>query len=173
MKKKIILFCASVLAIVLILIIVLIPRNAVVIKNAAVSPINGDIAISYMNSGIGASVIKVQIYDRNGALLYSKSFFDSGTPHMVYDEEGNLCISVGEKSRRFCYDRQGGTANSDMTVDEINAIGSFSGWKKSAGKYKYTLDGYQYIYEKPSLFNRRAKLTVSHEGTNRVIYESK
>lgn len=171
MSKKILaILCICIVGI---LIIALIPKEVDEITNAVVNPNNGDIAFCYYDYSGTVDRIRILVFNRYGEELYSKTYLEAYTPSMVFD--GNeLCITLGRTYEKYSFDREGNETSNSISADDIKKNDFFGEWAYSfaSGKMIYSLDNYKYCYEEPTIFRRRAKLTISNGETVVVIYQS-
>ena len=169
-KNIALLLCANMIGLI---IIAIIPKNVDEITNAVVNPNNGDIAFSYCNYSERVDVLRVTVYSKEGERLFSKTFLLEGSYAALKFHEDILCVCEGRiENRKHCYDRNGAEVNANITIAEIRERHAFDDWKSSFGKKTYSLDGYTYIYEAPTIFKHIARLTISDAITEKVIYES-
>ena len=166
-KYKFLIICA----IIGLLLIAIIPKSADHIDEAAVNPLNGDIAIHYCTVKI-THIAVVELYSKDGERLFVKSFDSSRPVNILFDDE-KLYVITWDKSV-YCYDRDGNEVAAEKSYSEIldATLLSFDGWESRIGKRTYKWERYEYLYEAPIIFRDRARLTITHEGETFTVYES-
>ena len=167
-KKTGVIICCCVIVII---IIALIPHNVNTVQNAVVNPDNGDIAFSYFDKFRGVDVIRITVFNKHGEELYSKSYLSTYTVGMIFDGD-ELCITVGRYDEKHSFDREGNETNNSIPAKEITKHNTFEGWKTSFKKETYSFEEYRYVYKKPSIISRNAKLIIENQEGEKVIYES-
>lgn len=168
-RKVILLFCAGIIAL---LIIAIIPKNAVTISNAVVNENNGDIAFCYFYP-TKFGILNVDLYSKDGDKLFSQTFKAGGGYGALRFYNDKLYVSYGKTDKKTCViDRSGNVSDTDIPSEIISTADTFKGWSSVRGKKTYSLDGYTYIYEMPTVFHRRAELTISNTVTSKTVYNS-
>ena len=82
-------------------------------------------------------------------------------------------FAYGKTDKKTCViDRSGNVSDTDIPSEIISTADIFKGWSSVRGKKTYSLDGYTYIYEMPTVFHRRAELTISNTVTSKTVYNS-
>lgn len=169
-KKIALILCATIIGL---SIIVIIPKDIDEITNAVVNSNNGDIAFSYCDYSGRIGVLRVTSYNKEGEKLFSKTFTLEGSYVALKFHENVLCVCEGRmEKRKHFYDRSGAPVNADITVEEIRERYAFDDWKSSFGKKTFSLNGYVYCYETPTIFKHRARLTINDGAEEKLIYES-
>ena len=152
---------------------ILFPTNANGIRTAVVNDQNGDIAFCYYDSKGVQDVIKVCLFTKDGEELYSKVFVTGMSPDMIFVDE-TLCMVVhyGTRETKYFYDREGNETYLNISSEEINNPTGFEGWDYCFGNFTLYKEDYEYRYEQPFFFRKRARLTITKGDTMLVIYES-
>jgi len=160
-------------AIVLIVFLTLIPKNATKINNAVVNEKNGDIAFSYMSSWRGESYVTVALYNREGEELFFRKFWSDGSAvHMAF-EMNILYVYLDRNNAKYCFDRTGETVEgTEITIAELKKRHDFYEWERSFGEKTYVLDDCRYCYRAPIFFRDRAELVIEKKNKSFIIYES-
>ena len=175
MKKKmehkgILLFCISVIGL---LIIAIIPKNVVTISNAVVNENNGDIAFCYLYPTKNP-ILNVDLYNKDGEKIFSKTFKTSGSyAYLRFNNNNELIVCYGKSDKKTCIiDRSGIVSDTDIPSEIISSGDSFKGWNSVRGKKSYSWDTYTYLYESPTVFHRKAKMVIINNGASKTIYDS-
>lgn len=167
-KKFVFIVCVGFLCLIC---IALIPKDAKPILDATVNEQNGDVAIAYYESTSFGSILCVVVFDREGHELYSDSFWVSTGAEMAF-KDNILCVTVGHKDELYGYDREGNVVGSLMSPKAIRE--AEAGFERWSGFFTqtYTLGEYTYCYKQPTIFRRKAQLTITHGDESVTVYES-
>ncbi|MBR2350767.1 MAG: hypothetical protein IKA67_01915 [Clostridia bacterium] len=155
--------------------IIIIPKKANVVGNAAVNENNGDIAFCFLDMSNPIPMLQVNLFDKNGELLFEKNLYSEGGTHADFLFDGELLVvCVGRiHAAYYCFDRTGAEATSNVTIDELEKMtGTFIGWEKSIAKKSLSLNGTVYLYEAPAIFRDRARLSIKSGNFEKTLYES-
>ena len=157
-----------------VIIIAIIPKKANVVGNAIVNESNGDIAFCFSDTSNAIPMLQINLFDKNGELLFKKNLYSNGGNHADFIFDGDLLVVyVGRTEEVYCFDRTGADATSRVTIDELDEMtGTFVGWKKSFAQRSYSLNGTVYLYEVPVIFNDKARLSIKNDNIEKTIYES-
>ena len=171
-RKIAIILCACVIGL---LAIAIIPKNVVRISNAVVNEKNGDIAFCYMYP-TNYSVLNVELYTKDGEKVFSKAFYTDATEYasLKFIDDGLLVRYRATNEKACLIDRDGNVLETNIPPYLIGlATKEFEGWNVALGKKTYSQNGYDYIYESPTVFRHRAKLTVTNGKQTNTLYDSK
>ena len=154
--------------------IIIIPKKANIVGNAAVNENNGDIAFCFLDMSNPIPMLQVNLFDKNGELLFEKNLYSEGGTHADFLFDGELLVVlVGRTDEVYCFDRAGAEATSNVTIDELEKMtGTFIGWEKSIAKKSFSLNGTVYLYEAPAIFRDRARLSIKSDNFEKTLYES-
>lgn len=157
-------------------IMLVIPKNANRITNAAINPNNGDIAFCYYDYSSEIKAVRVEMYTKSGELLFSKVTGGGGAYADLLFIDGNLYVCSGRSNLRFCFDRMGNElGNDDVPFEDYKkaqSAGEFDGWKWTLTKWTFRYEDCVYVYKPPVIFRDKAQLTVTNgDGEVAVIYE--
>ena len=157
-----------------VIIIAIMPKKANVVGNAIVNESNGDIAFCFSDTSNAIPMLQINLFDKNGELLFKKNLYSNGGNHADFIFDGDLLVVyVGRVEEVYCFDRTGLEVASDVPLNELEAITNvFVGWKKTLFKKTYFLNETLYSYNSPTLFNDRATLSIKNEDFEKIIYES-
>lgn len=154
--------------------IIIIPKKANIVGNAAVNENNGDIAFCFLDMSNSIPMLQVNLFDKNGELLFEKNLYSAGGTHADFMFDGELLVVlVGRTDEVYCFDRAGAEATSNVTIDELKKMtGTFIGWEKSIAKNSFSLNGTVYLYDAPAIFRDRARLSIKSDNFEKTLYES-
>ena len=156
-------------------IMLLIPKNANHISNAAINPNNGDIAFCYYDYSSETKAIRVEVYSKSGELLFSKVTGGDGAYADLLFIDDELYVSSGRDNRRYRFDRDGNEPGYDVPYkifEETQKARNFDSWKFSLGKRTFQYEDYLYVYKPPMILRDKALLTVTNgDGEVTVIYK--
>ena len=170
MKKTITIVCACILVI---LFIILIPKNVERISNATVNSNNGDIAFCFLDESGRIEKISLVVMNKDGEKLFSKSIISNGCAHLdMLFVDDVLHVYEGRTNKIYSYGRTGNPVDSNVTKDQISSRISFEEWDYSFGKATIVLNGYEYCYKSANIFRRKETLSISNGDTFLLIYES-
>ena len=155
--------------------IIIIPKKANIVGNAAVNENNGDIAFCFLDMSNPIPMLQVNLFDKNGELLFEKNLYSEGGTHADFLFDGELLVvCVGRiHAAYYCFDRTVAEATSNVTIDELEKMtGTFIGWEKSIAKKSFSLNGTVYLYDAPAIFRDRARLSIKSDNFEKTLYES-
>ena len=147
------------------------------VTNAVVNENNGDVAFCYYDSSGRVGVIKVELFNRSGERLFSKSLFTEGSYAALMFYNDSLCVNCGRLTTKFyAYNRDGEDSKAEIPGDIIEAVEKYSSteeqWKGFLGKYTYAKNGVEYVWEDYMFFIHRARIIIRDGDKEIVIYES-
>ena len=155
---------------IMLLIIAIIPK-ADAIETATVNSLNGDIAFCYITESY---YINIALYNKNGEKIFSKIVGSSSGSHTTMMFENDYLIVLNWRNNKiYCLDRNGNLkSDTEISVDTMENIELFDGWKSTFGNKEYVYEDYKYVYKVPTVFKDRAKLSIIHDENETIIYET-